>query len=429
MKKIVLFVVICICLVTVIVHAQTYMNAGVANTYIDVTLVNQIPDPVEPGQYIELRFKFENWGSDVAQDISVELLPKYPFSLEPGESAIKNIGSLQGRQVDNTGIIVKYRLKVDENAVEGENEIELRFKINNKGYTSSWEKHDPFTINIQTHDAIISVESVESEPKEFAPGGEGVVSIKIKNMADSVLKEIRAKLEVSLTKTTTTSIITTEYPFSPIGSTNEKTITILDPGKETDFKFNLIADPNAEANVYKVPLSLIYSDELGKNYSKQLIISLVIGEEPDLAVNFEESTITAPKTKGTVSIKFINKGTNNIKFCYVTLLEDNGYSILSTENVYIGNIDSDDYETVDFDLYINSEEDIFLPLTVEYKDANNKDYKKNIKIPLKIYSSEDAKKYGIVQSNSKVGIMIVILIVITGLFFYWRIRKKKKVKK
>ena len=225
----------------------------------DVTLVNQIPDPVEPGQYVEFRFKFENRGSENAENIVVELLTEYPFNLEPGESAIKYIGSVHGRQIGDIGTIVKYRVKVDEGAVEGDNEIELRYKINKAQYTANWIKLDPFTVDIQTHDAIIAVEEVKSEPQEFVPGQMGLLTITIKNMADSLLKEVKTRLEVSKTSTLTTSVTTTEYPFSPIGSTNEKTLETLRAKETANIEFSLVADPDAEANVYKLPLlSLIH---------------------------------------------------------------------------------------------------------------------------------------------------------------------------
>jgi LPXTG-motif cell wall-anchored protein len=66
-----------------------------------------------------------------------------------------------------------------------------------------------------------------------------------------------------------------------------------------------------------------------------------------------------------------------------------------------------------------------LPLQVEYKDSNNKDYTEQIKIPLKLYSSAEAKKYGVNQGSSKVGILIILLIVGIGLFFYIRKRRKR----
>lgn len=410
------------------VSALTYMNAVASNNYyIDVSLVNQMPDPVEPGQIVEVRFKFDNWGSETAQDISVEILPEFPFSLSPGESAVKSIGSIQARQNGDDGVIVKYKLKVDEKAVEGENELELRYNINQAGYASTWVKLDPFNIDVQTHDSIISIESVDSEPKTLAPGQEGMLSIEIKNMADSLLKEIKAKLEVRYSESTATSITTTEYPFSPIGSTNEKTIYQLMPGKTAVIEFNIIADPGAESNVYKVPLTIEYSDELGQNYTKNLIVGMVIGEEPDMAINLEETTIQSAGMKGTATVKFINKGTSDIKFCYVTLKESEDYDIIGRNSDYIGKIDSDDYETTDFEIYVDSKKsEVKLQLLVEYKDANNNDYSKNVELPLKIYSSGEAKKYGITQGSSSVGMIIVVIIVGVGLFFYWRQRKKRK---
>ena len=37
---------------------------------INVTMVNQDPDPVEPGDYVTVRFKFENRGHANAEDVS-----------------------------------------------------------------------------------------------------------------------------------------------------------------------------------------------------------------------------------------------------------------------------------------------------------------------------------------------------------------------
>ncbi len=70
--------------------------------------------------------------------------------------------------------------------------------------------------------------------------------------------------------------------------------------------------------------------------------------------------------------------------------------------------------------------DVMLPLLVEYKDANNNEYSKEIDLPLGLYSASEAKKLGLKKGNSKVGIIIVLVIVGVGFFFYMRWRKKKK---
>src|SRR3989338_4015293 len=132
-------------------------SSQISDSYrIKATLVNQEPDPAGPGEIVDVRFKFENRGGENAEDITAELLPDYPFSLYTNENSTKQIGSIHGRQIGETGVIVKYKLKVDENAVEGENELELRYKIGN----GPWIKLDAFKIDIQTEDAILAVEDV-----------------------------------------------------------------------------------------------------------------------------------------------------------------------------------------------------------------------------------------------------------------------------
>src|SRR3989338_11296225 len=60
---------------------RTMLNAYKMN----ITMVNQEPDPAEAGRYVTIRFKIENSGAENAEDITVELLPEYPFSLDRSE--------------------------------------------------------------------------------------------------------------------------------------------------------------------------------------------------------------------------------------------------------------------------------------------------------------------------------------------------------
>jgi len=108
--------------------AQTTQRPS--NIYdISVNLINQEPDPAEPGKYVDVRIKFDNNGTGEARDVDVEILPEYPFSLDPGRHAVRSIGILQSRQRGDVGVIVKYRLRGDKNAVEGENELKVRYRI------------------------------------------------------------------------------------------------------------------------------------------------------------------------------------------------------------------------------------------------------------------------------------------------------------
>ena len=384
----------------------------VETSQIEVTLINQEPDPAEPGNYVDVRFKLDNNGSEEARNVEVEILHQYPFSLDPGREALRSAGTLQSRQRGDVGVIAKYRLRIDKNAVEGENEIKARYRID-KGV---WIEPEDFFIDVQTHDAILAVDSVSVDKEFFEPGSSGILRIGIVNEADSLIKDIKARLDLG------------GVPFVPLKSTNEKSVYQIDAKKTHEFSFELLAKPEAESGVYQVPLRISYSDELGKGYIKNGTIGIIIGAKPDLRVTLEESKIYESGKAGEVIVKVVNKGLTDIKFVNIKLAGSDRYRTISNDEVYLGNIDSDDFETADFSIYLKPTKDkaIALPLILEYKDANNNDYLDEIKLSLNLYSSADAKKFGLKKENRFVGFLIAAIIVVAGVLYYRKSMKKKK---
>ncbi|MCX6819572.1 MAG: hypothetical protein NT129_06270 [Candidatus Aenigmarchaeota archaeon] len=95
------------------------------------TFVNQDPYPAETGGYVNLLFKLENWGTNKAENVTFELLSKYPFSLDTGVSAINELGTVGGSQTDENAFLIKYKVRVDKDAVDGENKIGVRYTYGN----------------------------------------------------------------------------------------------------------------------------------------------------------------------------------------------------------------------------------------------------------------------------------------------------------
>ena len=67
-----------------------------------VSISMQDPDPVEPGKEVEVSFKIENNGT-IANDVTFEILPDYPFSLVPGESASKALPVIKSNFISLLG--------------------------------------------------------------------------------------------------------------------------------------------------------------------------------------------------------------------------------------------------------------------------------------------------------------------------------------
>ncbi len=116
--------------------------------HLDITLLNQDPYPAEPNSYVDLVFQIENNGDRIAQDTMVELILDYPFSLDAGTSSIQSIGTIRIMHIDEKPILVKYKVKVDKDALDGDNEIILHYTCNTGGTWSSYNE-EKFNINIE----------------------------------------------------------------------------------------------------------------------------------------------------------------------------------------------------------------------------------------------------------------------------------------
>jgi len=381
---------------------------------IRVTLVNQEPDPVGPGSRVDLRFKFENKGSENAKDVTVEFVEEFPFTLERKEDITREIGSLHAQQIGEVGTILRYGVLVDPNAVEGDNEVRLRYKIAG----GEWIQPKAFNISIQTSAALLSVQDVNIEKGYLEPGKARKVNFEMKNMAYSLLRNVRLTLDLG------------SIPISPVGSTNEKIYREISPKEEFNITYILIADADAVSKVYKVPLNINYVDNTGKNQTQKPLVGIAVKETPDYSVNLEEATAYYPKQKGKIVLSLSNRGSSDIKFASLELLQSEDYEILSAPRIYIGNLESDDFETAEFEIFLKAKKgEIPLAVKVEYKDSYNQDYSSVEAIPLTVYSKGDAKKYGLVEASSKTGFVIIILMLAGAYFGYkkfWKNRKKPK---
>ncbi|HLG24381.1 MAG TPA: COG1361 S-layer family protein [Candidatus Nanoarchaeia archaeon] len=413
-----LAVILVIMLAAIGMQAHALVNAVYygKSPSISVTLASQDPDPVEPGKIVEMNFKIENQGS-LANNVKLEVLPEYPFTLLPGEVAEKDLGSLGATQDNYGNVFVKYRFKVDQDAVDANHEIKLRYNIDN---SQTWSTIDNLFVKVQSKEAILSVDKTSLAPETVAPGSKARLTIMLKNNAASVLKDVKVTLGLGKSGDE-------ETPFAPVGSTNEKVISVINAKSSESVEFNLVVDPDAKSKVYKVPVTLEYSDILNEEHSKELTLSVLVGVTPDVSVYIDGTTIYSADNTGEVTIKIVNKGLNDIKFANVMLEPSDGYQILSPGEVYIGNVDSDDYETADFKLNVKktSDKKIVLPLNVQYKDSNNQDYTKKLSLELPLYTKSEAKKLGLVEGSGS-GLWIVVVILIVVGFFGYRMWKKRK---
>lgn len=421
LKNNIIFVAIfLITFLSMIFTSTNFVSAG--TPAIRVTLVNQDPSPANPGKYVDIKFQIENIGDDIAPGVFIELVPNYPFSLDSNENAQKVIGSMQAGRLGKDSVLVTYKVRVDDKAVQGNNEIEVRYK---KSENDAWTSQK-FNVAVENLNYIISIESVNTIPEELKPGEKAKIEIKVKNLGFTTIKDLSLKMVLSAYNGNS---LVNLIPIAPTSSSSEKKIDFLEPNKEETIVFDVIVEPEASSNIYKVPIVLTYYDSLNQEKNINDIIGIIIGSSPELSYQITNSEIISAGTKGKIKIDIVNKGLANANFLNIIPKETKKFNLISTQNeIYIGSIDSDDYETFELEMFVNNNvgEEIEIPFEVTYKDQNNKEYSEDINLPLRIYSPEKAKELGLVKPQSFPFGWIILVIVIIGFIVFRSIKKKRK---
>ena len=400
---------ILILLVIVLCSISFVMAASVSNPNFQVTLNEQSPDPVEPGEVVTLDLKVDNDGTETTSDVIVTIDSEYPFSLYESEDQL-NIGHLgSGDSVSS----IEFRLLVDDSAAQGDAEVDIYVKEEDSEVSEKYT----FTIDIETRDAVLNIKNVELDPETVAPGEQFDLLITLTNEADSLLQSIYATLNTS-----------DGQPVAAYLSSSEKIISSLSSGDSISLQYKLIADPSIEYGLYRMPFTLEYEDRSGNSYSNTEYLSLFIGDTANIDLQVRSSTIFEDDNSGKVVFELANLGQGELKAVQLEVMESEDYQLLSSQSrYYIGNVDSDDTETEEILIEVDeslSEVEILVKLS--YSDALNNELVEEYNLLLPVYSEEDAIELGITEAKSQTWLIVLIILVILGGIWYYRKKQKKK---
>lgn len=264
--------------------------------------------------------------------------------------------------------------------------------------------------------SAVTIKDVSTSPEEIVPGEVASVSIEIENIFEYDIENLKIKLDLE------------DVPFAPYQSSSEEFLDELDDGDEEKFTFKLIVLPDTASGIYKIPVLISYDYE-GENETKEELISLTVNSEPELKISLEDSVVLIRGKENEIVIKIVNSGLSDAKFVFLKSSDATGIKFLTNNEQYIGDIDSDDFYSVGYKVYLSAEASSFisLPLILEYKDATNKEYIETDTITLKTYSLKEAQALGLVEKQNYT-FYILIGVCFWGYMAY-RVIKKRRLKK
>jgi hypothetical protein len=210
-----------------------------------VQLLSQDPYPAVPGDYVKLVFQIEGISDSSCGDITFELLNKYPIAFDPGQDGKISLRSGTFVKDYSTHKLVAYKVRVDQDAVDGDNPIEV---LISKG-TSEGIESKQFNLNVEDTRADFEVYVKDLDMST------NMLTLEVLNIADVDVKSIAVEL--------------LDYPCLVIKGAKTKIIGDLDSNEYTSTEFEV---KPAETIV---PVKIYYTDDAGFRRSMEKNVTLI----------------------------------------------------------------------------------------------------------------------------------------------------------
>jgi len=209
---------------TIFLFLIAFASAETCN--VKTSLLNQDPYPAVPGDYIKLVFQVEGLDNPSCGDTTFELLEDYPLKFNPGETGIKKLSTVSYLKDYESNILVPYEIRVDENALDGANPIEVRIV---EGISAPILQ----TFNLEVEDTRADFETYI---KDFNYQT-NTLTIEILNIADSDVKALSVEIPKQQ------NIVVKGSERQVVGDLDSNEYTAADfeaTPKEGEIKINLI---------------------------------------------------------------------------------------------------------------------------------------------------------------------------------------------
>ncbi len=276
--------------------------------------------------------------------------------------------------------------------------------------------------------SALTINSVTNDPESIQPGEKISLSLSIKNNLGEDISG--AVITLNLNGNTQTGIAS--VPFAPYQSSNEYRIDEISDDDSEKARFELIAFSDAVSGTYTIPVTASYTlDNETKVQNEPLgVITVIINAKPKIEISSEESFLIKG-TSGKVTIKIVNSGLGNCKFLNVELNPSTKIEITGPDRVYIGNIESNDFDSADFDVFVSLDapSTVNLPVKITYTDSQNNPITEDKTIIIKTYTQKEAIGMGLIKGDNTLVIVLIVVIAIVLFFVYRRIRKRMKNKR
>ncbi len=396
-------VLIAVCIILSFAGAS---EAAVAEDSLTISLIKYDPYPVSPDSNFSIWVKIKNVGDNDVGGASVEFVPKYPFSIRSGESAVKYPGTI--RKKDE--VVYKYAVHVDKNAFVGTNTLEIGYRVD--GIFTKKEFDIEVGSDVVDAKGTVRLEKYTLQPEVLMASDIAIVTLTLKNSASEYTikmdgKDYSMNAQIQSAELLSNEVVeVTSEPYYNAG--------IIGPGDSVDLSYTVRVRDNTPDGTYFLNFNIEGSARL---YNLNLKVPITVDSSSIEAVLSE----TPKLNPGSIILSVANNRQNTIKAATVI---PQGNATFEPAEYFIGTMEPDELFTVKFDIQSNNlQENIRFKL--RFKNGNNWHESDALTVMLTGASTLRTQGAGMPSLLPVIAILTAVLILIAVFFVYMRRRRAK----
>ncbi len=365
-------------------------------------LSQQIPYPAQPGEEVTLVIKTANYGDEPAENIIWHLNVQEPFELKETEKATQTLPDIKCGETANT----EYYLTVDPDARSGEYTLDLNITYSGEfdRRTLTTKSKFELTIRVMGHPDLILL---DADIPKVDPKSEFIANFSIKNVGTGPAKNVKIYFKNQ------TSILPKQSMYY---------IDTVAPGETVSIESAFFVDTTTPSQ-HPLPIAIHYENEThGVEPVQEYSVLVPVSGRNALFVYLDSQDKLTERAVGEITIGIANRGLARVKHVVLMIADEDRFELIDTDTRYIGDIESDDYDTVDFRILPESSDCRNVTVDVSYADDYGTTYNMTTELPIKVYTSGEMKAIAPV-GGGYTGIIIGVLVLALVYVFRKRIKR------
>jgi hypothetical protein len=362
------------------------VSAQATQSIFNIVLSDQSPFPVNPGETVTIDVQVQNIGFGETSDKTIEIMPKEPFTLLPGEDKIYALSTIPAQGSRS----LTYRMSVDSNAPTNDYLVEFRIFTG-----TARDVYEEYSVSIDVEgEANLVLDDLSTTPGILEPGVIADVVAEVKNIGTGTARNLQLTLN------------STHDEIRPILAKGKVYVGDIKAGETKTAVMGVSIDSSSEEKTYTVILYAAYKDESNTDVTESFSVGLPVKGTINLDIIDREASFE----RGTLRIEVANKGTTEAKSLEAKL-------VIGGETIgidYISSLKANKKTTFEFPLVLTGTGELIFDYIGPGIEKNQ-------------MTSEIVLDYQTPSSSDGTTTLIIVVVIIIVVYFLYRkfFRKKK----